>query len=60
MTLRADLGALIRNPSRWWHRATHAPCPVCGKTLNVGREWQDHKATHDPQEWQAAVSGQAS
>lgn len=39
----------------WWHRATHALCPVCRTELHVGREWQEHKATHDRQEWRRAL-----
>ena len=39
----------------WWHRATHAPCPVCGTELHVGREWQGHKAAHDRQEWRRSL-----
>ena len=45
----------IRRIRQWWHDSTHAPCPVCGQSLNVGREWHEHKAGHDPQEWRAAL-----
>ena len=45
----------VRRIRAWWHRATHAPCPVCGTELHVGREWQEHKATHDRQEWRQSL-----
>ena len=40
--LLADLAAMIRNPRRWWHNATHARCPLCGQDVNVGR-WHAHQ-----------------
>lgn len=55
--IRADLGELARNPRRWWYNATHAPCPVCGQSMDLAREMADHKATHDPDTWRAAVAG---
>ena len=45
----------VQRIRHWWYRTTHAPCPVCGQSLNVGREWHEHKAGHDPQEWRAAL-----
>lgn len=56
MSVLADLAELVRHPRRWWRNATHAPCPVCGISLDVGRDWRDHKATHDPREWSTAVA----
>ena len=53
--LLADLAALARNPRRWWYRATHVPCPVCGHYQDLGRGWHAHKATHDPAAWRAAL-----
>lgn len=42
----ADLAELIRHPRRWWHRAGHAPCPVCGQSVAVtSREWDGHQTS---------------
>lgn len=53
---RHDLAELIRNPRRWWYRATHTPCPVCFESVNVGREWHAHKATHSEVDWRIALT----
>jgi hypothetical protein len=47
MDVWADLLELARHPRRWWYRATHAPCPVCGQQVHVGAAWHTHKRTHE-------------
>ena len=44
----ADLAALLRNPRRWWYRATHAPCPECGEQIDVGRWFEHKRQAHGP------------